>query len=128
VHAVADDDVIEFASEQRRQRKHFDCAPERGAHRHALVFQDAFEKARERRELDVVNRGPLLPEAMRHQLFDSLVSVRDSDGERPHLGLGLYIVMLIAEFHGGRAEAANLADGSGVCMSVSLPGGDAGAA
>jgi signal transduction histidine kinase len=71
--------------------------------------------------LAVVNRGPLLPEAMRHRLFDSLVSVRASGGERPHLGLGLYIVTLIARFHGGRVEADNLPDGSGVRIGVVLP-------
>lgn len=71
--------------------------------------------------LAVVNRGPLLPEAMRHRLFDSLVSVRASGGERPHLGLGLYIVTLIAKFHGGRVEADNLPDGSGVRIGVVLP-------
>jgi signal transduction histidine kinase len=71
--------------------------------------------------LAVINRGPLLPEAMRHRLFDSLVSVRVSGGDRAHLGLGLYIVTLIAKFHGGRVEADNLADGSGVRIGVVLP-------
>lgn len=71
--------------------------------------------------LSIVNRGPPLPEAMRHQLFDSLVSVRASQGDKPHLGLGLYIVMLIVDFHRGRVEAENLADGSGVRISVTLP-------
>jgi dedicated sortase system histidine kinase len=71
--------------------------------------------------LAVVNRGPLLPEAMRHRLFDSLVSVRDGNGDKPHLGLGLYIVTLVAEFHGGTVDAENLADGSGVRLGVVLP-------
>lgn len=74
--------------------------------------------------LAVVNRGPRLPEAMRHQLFDSLVSVRESDTGRTHLGLGLYIVTLIAEFHRGRVAADNLDDGSGVKISVVLPRAD----
>jgi two-component system sensor histidine kinase ChvG len=78
--------------------------------------------------LSVVNRGPLLPDAMRHQLFDSLVSVRTARGEKPHLGLGLYIVTLIAEFHRGRVEAENLPDGTGVAIRVVLPRSDAGPA
>jgi two-component system sensor histidine kinase ChvG len=75
--------------------------------------------------LAVVNRGPLLPESMRHQLFDSLVSVRAQGGDRPHLGLGLYIVTLIAEFHRGQVGAENLADRSGVRFTVVLPRADA---
>lgn len=78
--------------------------------------------------LSIANRGPLLPDTMRHQLFDSLVSVRKSDGDKPHLGLGLYIVTLVAEFHSGKAEAENLEDGSGVRISVVLPRADSGTA
>ena len=40
--------------------------------------------------------------------------------KRPHFGLGLYIVRLIAEFHGGSAQAANLPDDSGAIFSVRL--------
>lgn len=77
--------------------------------------------------LDVANTGPLLPEAMREQLFDSLVSLRENPAQsdsKTHLGLGLHIVRLIAEFHRGRVSARNLEDGSGVAFSVSLPFGD----
>src|SRR5262249_5355471 len=72
--------------------------------------------------LDVVNEGPPLPLAMDGRLFDSMVSVREERSSGgPHLGLGLYIVRLIAEFHGGRARAANRSDGDGVRVSVVLP-------
>ena len=42
-------------------------------------------------------------------------------GREPHLGIGLYIVRLIAEFHGGSAVAANRADGGGAIFSITLP-------
>ncbi|HEX6997539.1 MAG TPA: ATP-binding protein [Gammaproteobacteria bacterium] len=71
--------------------------------------------------LSVRNVGPPLPERMRNQLFDSLVSVREAGGARRHLGLGLYIAALIARFHGGRIEADNAPDGSGVVVTVTLP-------
>jgi signal transduction histidine kinase len=71
--------------------------------------------------LRVTNRGPALPEKMRAQLFDSLVSVREHRDGRPHLGLGLYIVALIAKFHGGRAEAHDLPDATGVVFIVYFP-------
>jgi len=71
-------------------------------------------------ELSVANEGPLLPESMQRQLFDSMVSVRESS-ERVHLGLGLHIVRLIVDFHEGSVQAQNLEDGSGVIFRVSLP-------
>jgi len=76
--------------------------------------------------LSVENEGPLLPDAMHGRLFDSMVSVRgDQRGDQgrdvPHLGLGLYIVRLIAEAHRGRATAQNRDDGRGVVVTVLLP-------
>ena len=59
---------------------------------------------------------------MRERLFESMVSVRSGEQARePHLGLGLYIVRLIAEFHGGRVAAANRDDGSGVEFTLHFP-------
>jgi dedicated sortase system histidine kinase len=74
-------------------------------------------------ELAVDNDGPLLPDEMAAHLFDSMVSVRrHRGGDVPHLGLGLYIVRLIAEFHGGRATLRNRNDGGGVIARVTLDG------
>jgi two-component system, OmpR family, sensor histidine kinase ChvG len=72
--------------------------------------------------LTIANEGPPLPEEMRGRLFESMVSVRGNRaGGVPHLGLGLYIVRLIAEFHGGRASASNREDVEGVVVKVSFP-------
>ena len=71
--------------------------------------------------LEVENPGPPLPPHVEGRLFESLWQSRPDGDSRPHFGLGLYIVRLIAEFHGGEARAANLADGSGVRFSVRLP-------
>ncbi len=72
--------------------------------------------------LSVENEGPLLPDSMSGRLFDSMVSVRgDQRSDAPHLGLGLYIVRLIAEAHRGHAAAQNRDDGRGVVVSVTLP-------
>ncbi len=80
------------------------------------------ERAGDRARIIVGNSGPLLPEGMEDRLFESMVSVRpDAGSDVPHLGLGLYIVQLIAKFHGGRARAENRADGSGVVITVALP-------
>jgi two-component system sensor histidine kinase ChvG len=72
-------------------------------------------------ELGVANDGPPIHEAMLGRLFESLFEHREGHGDRPHFGLGLYIVRLIAEFHGGAARAANRTDGSGASFTVVLP-------
>jgi len=77
-------------------------------------------------DIRVANAGPPLPATMQERLFDSLVSVRGAGarvgGETPHLGLGLYVVRLVAELHRGTATARNLADGSGVEFALRLAG------
>ncbi len=68
--------------------------------------------------LSVTNPGPPLPDRMRAQLFDSMVSVR-SGKDSKHLGLGLYVAKLIAEGHGGRIDADNVE--GGVRFTVRVP-------
>jgi dedicated sortase system histidine kinase len=72
--------------------------------------------------LGVSNRGPLLDPALASRLFEPMVSQRPA-GERDatHLGLGLHIVQLVAQHAGGSVRAENLADGSGVCVTLCLP-------
>lgn len=68
--------------------------------------------------LSVSNPGPPLPERMRSQLFDSLVSVRTDDAGK-HLGLGLFIARLIATGHGGSINAFDVE--GGVTFEVRFP-------
>jgi two-component system, OmpR family, sensor histidine kinase ChvG len=72
--------------------------------------------------IEVENPGPVLAGDIQGRLFESLWQSRPEDGDnRPHFGLGLYIVRLIAEFHGGEPLAENLPAGDGVRISVRLP-------
>jgi len=71
--------------------------------------------------LSVKNIGATLPNTMQRQLFDSMVSLREGKQASTHLGLGLFIVRLIAEFHHGTANAENLADNNGVIVNIKLP-------
>ncbi|MFV2058856.1 MAG: ATP-binding protein, partial [Thiohalomonadales bacterium] len=57
--------------------------------------------------LSVANSGSQLPEYMQSNLFESMVSVREKPSEQAHLGLGLYIVRLIADFHSAKPFARN---------------------
>jgi dedicated sortase system histidine kinase len=71
--------------------------------------------------LAVANDGPRLKHGQAARLFDSLVSDRPTRGDAPHLGLGLYLVRLIAEFHGGEVAAGNSATLDGAEFTVRLP-------
>jgi signal transduction histidine kinase len=71
-------------------------------------------------ELTVANDGPALPVEIVDRLFDPMVS-RARDARKTHLGLGLYIVRLVAEFHNGTVVARNRAGDRGVEVVVSLP-------
>jgi dedicated sortase system histidine kinase len=72
--------------------------------------------------LAVENDGPPLPDSMLAGLFESMVSLRPAPAGREgaHLGLGLYIVRLVAEFHGGRVRALNRPGGAGVRFEVEV--------
>jgi signal transduction histidine kinase len=70
--------------------------------------------------VEVDNVGPPLPAEAQGRLFESLWQSRTGGDSRPHFGLGLYIVRLIAEFHGGRADAIDLPEGTGVRFAVRL--------
>ena len=69
----------------------------------------------------VANEGTRLPDVLHEQLFDSLVSLRDKRAGGQHLGLGLHIVRLVAEAHGGNVSARNLPDDRGVEFTIRLP-------
>ena len=68
--------------------------------------------------ISITNPGTPLPDDMRGELFDSMVSVRTDDADK-HLGLGLFIARIIAEGHGGNIAAENVE--GGVRFTVSLP-------
>ena len=50
-----------------------------------------------------------------------MVSLREEQTGTVHLGLGLHIVRLIADFHHATIRADNLADGSGVVFMLRIP-------
>jgi signal transduction histidine kinase len=72
--------------------------------------------------LSVFNEGSALPDNPDTSIFSPFVSVREGK-EEGHLGQGLLIVQLIADFHGGHVEAENeVRNGiDGVCFRVIIP-------
>lgn len=76
--------------------------------------------------LSVSNPGPLLPQGMKSQLTQSMVSVRKENEMQntthsPHLGLGLYIANMIANFHKGQLLLNDKKDGTGVIVTITFP-------
>lgn len=71
--------------------------------------------------LSVTNPGPPIPDVLMPNLFDLMISGRSSSGADTHLGIGLYAVRLIAEFHHGSVAVENRPVGSGVSVHVILP-------
>jgi len=72
-------------------------------------------------QIDIINQGSSLPEGMAERIFEPLVSLGRKDAQKVSLGMGLYIVKLIANFHGGGVLARNLLSSDGVIFSLSLP-------
>lgn len=71
--------------------------------------------------LEVENNGPNIPTELIAGMFNSMVSARTAGASHAHFGLGLYIVRLISQFHGGTVSAHNLSQPEGVMFRVRLP-------
>lgn len=71
-------------------------------------------------DIKIINYGSVLPVEMKAQLFNSMVSFREKKDEQPHLGLGLHIARLIAEFHNAEITANNLPHNEGVVFKISF--------
>ncbi len=73
-------------------------------------------------KLTIMNNGPLLSEEMKGRLFESMVSVREQQQQKQtHLGIGLYIARVIAEFHQGHITIENNIAQTGVEVTIWLP-------
>ena len=93
-----------------------DFTPERG------LIEVGLEATTDGLCLSVFNEGSALPESPATDIFSPFVSLREGQ-EQGHLGQGLLIVSLIADYHGGRVDAQNHTQGGidGVCFGVIIP-------
>ena len=78
-------------------------------------------------EIEVADRGRGIPDDVKAQLFQKFGSVEADRGEaRRGVGLGLYLVKLVATAHGGRAVVRDR-DGGGTAFGLFLPRRDSSA-
>ncbi|RBW47034.1 proteobacterial dedicated sortase system histidine kinase [Psychromonas sp. B3M02] len=72
--------------------------------------------------LSIDNKGPLLVEGTQQDLFQSMVSIRPTAQQHDtHLGLGLYIAKMIADYHNADLKIANNSDLTGVTVTITFP-------
>jgi two-component system sensor histidine kinase KdpD len=76
-------------------------------------------------QIEVADRGRGVPEAFKQQIFQKFASVEAARGEaRRGVGLGLYLVNLVATAHGGRTSVRDRNRG-GAAFGLHLPVGEA---
>lgn len=78
------------------------------------MVEDGYRMVR----LAVDNNGPQISNERQAQLFDPMFSDRTTDDGELHMGLGLYIVRMIAEAHHGRVVVCNTKTGVQVGLII----------
>lgn len=84
-----------------------------------LLLESFEEQGKAWVRLAVANKGPAIIKERQKQLFDPMFSERDGDDGELHLGLGLYIVRIIAEAHQGEVSVSN--NSTGVQVGFIIP-------
>jgi two-component system phosphate regulon sensor histidine kinase PhoR len=78
------------------------------------------EKVRDFVQVRVRDHGPGIPETAQRRVFERFYR-SDRDQEVRGSGIGLSLVMHIAQAHGGRAWATNAGEGTGAVVAFTLP-------
>lgn len=76
--------------------------------------------------LRVCNQGPTIEAGRSARLFEPFASERPPEagggaGDAPHLGIGLHVARLVAQYHGGEIRCVDRDDGAGVVFEITLP-------
>ncbi|WP_245592788.1 sensor histidine kinase [Advenella mimigardefordensis] len=74
--------------------------------------------------IDIIDKGPGIPEHERRRVFDMFYSVENADSGKAGTGLGLTIVQAIVRAHMGTVEALQGEDNIGTTIRITLPSGN----
>ncbi len=122
---ILPDDPLHINGDPARIKQMLDKLVENGISfmREDTAIEISLARQQDNIKLSVTNQGANIPEENIVQLFNSMVSLRDKSTSGPHLGLGLYIVRIIAEHHKGSDSVENIVgeEESGVTFSILLP-------
>lgn len=88
---------------------------------HDKSIEVSVRQHQEKVQLIVINKGDALPKN-KSMMFELFVSSKTAERKtKDNFGLGLYIVKLIAESHGGQVAAYDLKTETGAVFEVTLP-------
>ena len=103
--------VDDFIGDQIEENEHFS--------KQDSIILVTLNKTDKKLVLSVSNEGESIHRKDLRKIFQSLVSIRKNKSNgSPNLGLGLYLVKLIANFHAAKVSAENLDDPIGVKINV----------
>lgn len=124
LHYQQPQQVITLHGDPGRIRQLLDKLVENGVSFHSpgTPIEIGLQQREREIELTVTNQGPSIPDEIRGQIFNTMVSRRTKHDTRPHLGLGLYVARTIMLHHQGSITVENLADGrEGVVFTLRFP-------
>ncbi len=94
-------------------------------HRPKTTIAIDLEQRGENLVISVQNEGSTIPEELQGQIFNSMVSKRTAGNgkeNKPHLGLGLYIVRTIVEAYNGKISVSSSTNPAQTLFRIELPG------
>jgi signal transduction histidine kinase len=83
----------------------------------ALIIRSAFDENRQRVRIDIIDDGPVVPDAVKDRIFDPFFTTKAA-GEGT--GLGLTVAHAIVRDHGGQITVTGAPNG-GAAFTVELP-------
>ena len=87
---------------------------------HELLLRTTSDAQTGRASLQVLDRGPGVPEAYREKIFEAFFRLPSAAEHEGGAGLGLALVRSIAAHHGGSVVCL-ARSGGGSCFRVTLP-------
>lgn len=120
VHAELDGEAVQVKGEERLLRRAVRNLLENARRYGGKDVVISVNRAADRTEVRVSDRGPGVPEGLRERIFEAFYRLPGHAEQAGGVGLGLSLVRQIAERHGGSVRCEPR-QGGGSCFVLSLP-------